>query len=46
MKTTIAKILRFAGKLAGFVLIAAILFFLLAERLFETPFEHFIRSLM
>jgi hypothetical protein len=46
MKVTVAKVLGLMGKAVMYILIAAGVFLLLAERLHETPFLNFVRSLM
>lgn len=46
MKVTIAKLLRFLGKVVTFVVIAAGVMLLIAERMHENSFVNFIRALM
>ena len=46
MKVSVAKIVKVMGKIVAFVLIAAGVVLLLAERMHEGPFTNFIRSLM
>jgi hypothetical protein len=46
MKITVVKILRLVGKAVTFILVAAGVVLLLAERLHEAPFVNFIRTLM
>lgn len=46
MKITVGKIVRWAGKAVLFVVIAAGVVLMIAERFQETSFVNFIRSLM